>query len=169
MINPDDRFARCLAVVLDHEGGDAITDDPRDPGGLTKWGISQGAFPHVDIRDLTREQAADIYRRHYWMPVQGDYLPVGIDLCLFAGAVNLGVTGAIRCLQAAVGALVDGEFGPKTMAALMRMKPLDAIALNQSAQIDRYIKLGGFQTFGRGWVIRAVSVAVTATSWRMEV
>lgn len=169
MINPDDRFARCLAVVLEHEGADQITDDPMDKGGLTKWGISQAAFPHVDIRDLAREQAADIYRRHYWIPVQGDHLPVGIDLCVFDGAVNQGVWTAIRCLQSAVGARVDGEPGPKTMSALMRMRPLDAIARTQAARIERYIGLGGFSTYGKGWINRAVSVAVTATSWRMEV
>ena len=60
-----DAFDRCLSVTLGHEGSDTITDDPRDPGGLTRWGISAAAHPGVDIRNLTRELAAEIYRTSY--------------------------------------------------------------------------------------------------------
>lgn len=56
-------FERALAFCLKWEGGDKITDDPRDPGGLTKFGISQRAYPNEDIRKLTRGRAAFLYRR----------------------------------------------------------------------------------------------------------
>ena len=61
-----DRFARAIERVLEHEGGDA--DDPRDPGGKTRWGISQRAYPFLDLSTLTREAAIALYRRDAWTP-----------------------------------------------------------------------------------------------------
>ena len=71
-----DRFARAIERVLDHEGGDA--DDPRDPGGKTRWGISQRAYPFLDLSTLTREGAIALYRRDAWTPIRGDALPEAI-------------------------------------------------------------------------------------------
>ena len=65
-------FDHALSIVLGHEGNDTLTDDPKDPGGLTRWGISQIAHPSVDVRHLTREGAAAIYRAEYWEPLQCD-------------------------------------------------------------------------------------------------
>ena len=59
----DDAFEALMA----HEGGYA--NDPRDPGGETKYGISKRAYPAVDIRNLTLEAAKAIYKRDYWRPV----------------------------------------------------------------------------------------------------
>ncbi|WP_425526518.1 glycosyl hydrolase 108 family protein [Xanthomonas oryzae] len=50
--------------MLSHEGG--YVNDPRDPGGETQWGISKRAYPELNIRALTRDQAIEIYRRDYW-------------------------------------------------------------------------------------------------------
>ena len=56
-----------LQVVLDdlieREGG--YVNDPDDPGGETKFGISKRAYPHLDIKNLTEEHAADIYYNDY--------------------------------------------------------------------------------------------------------
>ena len=69
MSNFDDFIGR----VLTHEGGYVL--DPRDPGGETRWGISKRSYPHVDIKNLSRESAVGIYRRDFWDRVQGDKLP----------------------------------------------------------------------------------------------
>ena len=61
-------FDRALAAVLDWEG--AVTNDAADPGGLTKYGISQRAYPSLDIASLTVEQAAVIYHQDYWLPMR---------------------------------------------------------------------------------------------------
>jgi len=58
-----DNFERCIAFVLRHEGG--YVNDPRDPGGETKYGISKRAYPGLDIKNLTEEQAKEIYRQDY--------------------------------------------------------------------------------------------------------
>ena len=73
-------FERALSIVLEHEGGDKFTDDPLDGGGATRFGISQVAHPTVDVRNLTREGAAEIYRAEYWQPMQCDELPPPLAL-----------------------------------------------------------------------------------------
>lgn len=50
------------------EGGGKLHTVEGDPGGTTKWGISQRANPDVDIAALTREDAMEIYDRRYWAP-----------------------------------------------------------------------------------------------------
>ena len=46
-------FADIIDHVLESEGGSKITKDPLDPGGTTKYGISQRAYPNTDIENLT--------------------------------------------------------------------------------------------------------------------
>jgi lysozyme family protein len=57
-------FERALAFTLRWEGG--LSQDPDDPGGTTKYGISARAHPEVDVRNLTLEDAKEIYRKEYW-------------------------------------------------------------------------------------------------------
>ena len=85
-----DRFVRAIDRVLIHEGGDA--DDPRDPGGRTRWGISQRTYPTLDIRRLTRTEAIALYRRDFWTPLQG----VGVWIGL---AVGLIVVSAVLLMR----------------------------------------------------------------------
>lgn len=161
-------FDRCLSVTLGHEGNDVITDDPRDSGGLTRWGISAAAHPDVDVRNLTREGAAEIYRRDYWEPLRCDELPPGVALSLFDTGVNMGVKAAVRLLQTAVGGAVDGEFGPRTLAAAYRYPTDRLIRRFSTERARRYIALGGFQTYGAGWISRTIDVAITAAEWGVE-
>src|SRR5689334_6646940 len=100
-------------MVIGHEGG--LVDDPRDPGGLTRYGISKRAYPGEDIQNLTLERAKELYRRDYWAPIKGDELPNALGLCLFDMAVNSGPAQAIRTLQRAIDVPVDGIIGPGTL------------------------------------------------------
>ena len=52
-------FDYFIERVLVHEGG--YVNDPRDPGGETKYGIAKRSYPGVDIRNLTRAQAVGIW------------------------------------------------------------------------------------------------------------
>lgn len=117
------RFRTALDALFALEGFDAVTDDPHDNGGLTRWGISQRAFPDVDIRHLTREAAADLYLDHFWYPLRCDRLlsaPLASEL--FELGVNCGVRVAARLLQESINASgkavsADGSIGPATIAA----------------------------------------------------
>lgn len=115
------RLALALEFVLRHEGG--LANDAADRGGLTKFGISQRAYPHLDIANLTVEQAIEIYARDYWRPIQADQLPFPIALAVFDTAVNSGVKTAVGMLQELINATADGVIGPQTLAALAHHQP----------------------------------------------
>ena len=89
-------FADCIKIVITEEGGLSI--DARDPGGTTHYGISQRAYPNLDIPSLTLEGAEAIYRRDYWEPINSDEFPAGIALLLFDAAVNQGPATAVKLL-----------------------------------------------------------------------
>ncbi len=54
--------------AMDLEGGGVTHTVPGDPGGATKWGLSQNANPDLDIASLTRDDAIEIYDDRYWGP-----------------------------------------------------------------------------------------------------
>ena len=54
-----DRFALAVSGVLRAEGG--YVNDPADPGGETKFGISKAAYPALDIAALTEDGAILIW------------------------------------------------------------------------------------------------------------
>ena len=155
-------FERAVEIVLSKEG--VLSDDPRDNGGLTKYGISQKAYPSLDIRALSRDDAIALYRRDYWMPVRGDDLAWAFALPLFDCAVNQGVGRSIRMFQAALGVSVDGSFGPVTLKAAQARQsdPTNTLALFMAARALAYAEHPDWRTFGRGWMRRAFSIAQTA-------
>lgn len=82
-------FAKSLNFTLRWEG--AYVNDPHDPGGETKYGISKRAYPHLDIKNLTKEKAAEIYRKDYWNQVFCDSYDPRLAASVFDAAVNVGV------------------------------------------------------------------------------
>ena len=91
-------FKKSLAFVLKWEGG--YSNDPDDPGGETKWGISKRSHPTLDIRNLTPEQASQIYSDEYWGPAGCDSIPFPLCTAVFDTAVNLGVSRTLPWLKA---------------------------------------------------------------------
>jgi lysozyme family protein len=81
-------FEDCVNHVLRWEGG--YSNDPNDPGGETNFGISKRAYPNLDIKHLTRDQAKQIYFTDYWQAVGADKMPDGLNLLAFDTAVNCG-------------------------------------------------------------------------------
>ena len=93
-------FERAFKKTMVLEGGGEYVDNPNDPGGETRWGISKRANPDVDIKNLTEEQAKEIYRERYWKPLdfteQAGYGYVRVSWKLFDIAVNQGVAVALK-------------------------------------------------------------------------
>lgn len=115
------KFEDAIEYVLQWEG--EFSDDKDDRGGITKWGISSRSHPDVDIKNLTKEQAIEIYRKEYWDKYNFATIPDEICIKLFDMTVNIGFKGAIICLQRALNTLnaellEDGVFGDKTKLAL---------------------------------------------------
>ena len=156
------RFERAIGTVLKHEGG--YVNDPDDPGGETKHGISKKSYPHLNIKALTVEQAKAIYRRDFWRYDRIENQRVATKV--FDTGVNMGATRSHRILQRALRNLgqqttVDGKLGPKTLAATNRADPARLIQELRALQAERYVNiiLGRPQSkkFLRGWLRRAVS------------
>ncbi|MFC5356486.1 glycoside hydrolase family 108 protein [Azospirillum himalayense] len=153
-------FDMALAFVLTREGG--YTNDPRDPGGETSFGISKAAYPGIDIKGLTRDGAAAIYRRDYWDRAGCGNLPAGVALFHFDTAVNQGPGTAAKFLQLAAGVEADGKIGPKTLAAVQRAKPTDLLTEYAARRADHYARLPHFPTYGLGWMRRLCACLVLA-------
>lgn len=145
-------FDEAFEALIGHEGG--YSNDARDPGGETKFGVSKRAYPSVDVAALTLADAKAIYRRDYWGPAGCDAVPVAVKFDLFDMAVNAGVKAAIRTLQTTVFADVDGVLGPHTLMAAQSMDPLRLHARFNGLRLKAYTELATWPTFGRGWARR---------------
>lgn len=145
-------FDDFIGRVLSHEGG--YVSDARDPGGETKFGISKRSYPHIDIRNLSRESAVAIYRHDFWDRVQGDKLPRQLAFQALDAAVNHGIGNSVRWMQRAAGVADDGVIGPVTLAAVGRAEPTDLVLRFNAERLRFYARLSTFDAFGRGWVNR---------------
>lgn len=112
-----------IEFVLKEEGGEKGELIAHDKGGYTKFGISTSANPDVDIPNLTREGAKDIYRKRYWNPCKCDELPSPLAIAVFDASVNQGDGAARKMLQIALGVTVDGVLGENTITALHKSGP----------------------------------------------
>lgn len=164
-------FERAMPVVFRWEGG--YVDHPKDPGGATNFGITHQSLAawrkqpvtKADVRALTKEEAAQIYRARFWAPVRGDDLPVGVDLVTFDAAVNSGPARGARWTQAAARVAQDGWIGPLTLAALRTMDAASIIKDATDRRLSFVQSLRTWSTFGRGWARRIGDIRATALSW----
>ncbi len=85
-------FDRAFGLTVGLEGG--YVNDPNDPGGETKYGISKRYNPGIDIKSLTLDQARTIYLNKYWTPAGCDNLPYPIDMVTFDRSVLYGPANA---------------------------------------------------------------------------
>lgn len=162
MLSP---FDAALAFVLRWEGG--LVDDPADPGGLTNHGISQRAYPDLNIRALTPQEIAQIYLRDYWVATRCPEMPAPLALMVFDSAVNQGARRAAEFLQQAAGVRVDGVLGPRTMEAAQRVWTADpAKTLRELAarRMAHYATRPHWHRFGLGWTRRLFDALQTASA-----
>lgn len=153
-------FDRAFSLVVGVEGG--YSNDARDPGGETKFGISKRSYPNVDIANLTLDAAKAIYLRDYWTPVHGDELPWPLSLFVFDAAVNQGKPAAIAMLQKSLGVAQDGILGVKTLAAAAKSPP-ELCPRFMANRALRYTGTRNFDIDGLGWFTRLFTVAIKAT------
>lgn len=167
-----DNFDACLREILHHEGG--WSNHNKDPGGMTMLGVTKQTYEdwvghsvtEAVMRSLTPAKVAPLYQKKFWDVMCCDFLPSGLDLCVFDFGVNAGTNRSSRYLQKLVGAVQDGSIGPKTIQAVgSAVKDIGAEKLISNFQASRrefYKRLVTFQTFGRGWLRRVDEVEKTA-------
>lgn len=152
-------FNRCAHLIIQLEGGDILTQDPDDPGGATKYGISKRAFPKEDIPSMTLERAMGLYKECYWDTIRGDRLPPSLALCVFDCAVNQGQGTAVRLLQCAVKAKEDGVMGDKTIHMVEMVEQRELISDYMARRAHRYVLTEGYSRYGRGWLKRLFRIS----------
>ncbi len=160
-----ENYQTCLEMILHHEGG--YVNHPKDPGGETNFGVTKRVYEEwtmsqdlitKDMKDLTVEDVAPIYRKNYWDRIKADDIPAGLDLCVFDFGVNAGTGRSAKFLQTMIGTVADGGIGPNTLRALalyVESEGIEGAIKNfQSERQSYYESLSTFETFGRGWTRR---------------
>lgn len=145
-------FETAFARAIGHEGG--YVNDPTDPGGETKFGISKRSYPHLHIAGLTLEKARDIYRQDFWNRLHMAQMPDGVAFQLFDFAINSGIETAVRHLQRAVGVADDGNWGPVSQVALGALSESDLIQRLLAERLDFMTRLRNWPSAGKGWARR---------------
>lgn len=152
-----DNFNASLAVTLTYEGG--WSDNPKDPGGATMKGITLATFRRwfskatkTDLRNITAENVAKIYRADYWNKVSGDGLAAGVDLATFDAGVNSGPSRALKWLMASIGGPDD-----QTVKKICAKR----LGFMQSLVI--------WTTFKNGWSKRVAAIEAKGVAWALAV
>jgi len=161
-------FEDCLARVLASEGG--FVNHPKDPGGMTNLGCTKAVWEEFvghqvsedDMRSLTPDMVAPLYRRKYWDKVAGDQLPKGLDYAVFDAAINSGPARAAKWLQQAVGVKADGSIGPATLFSVAAQPVQGLIAQYNDQRLQFLESLPTWTTFGKGWGNRVAHVQSVA-------
>ena len=155
-------FDEIIEVVLKHEGG--YVNDPDDPGGETKYGISKKAYPDEDIKELTIERAKELYKKDYWdrfrVASLSDRLRhIYVDMC-----INMGGGRATKILQEACNSKnsnkidVDGGMGPMTVKAAASVEDFRLRAFRVLYYAELIMKKPNLAKFWVGWFRRSCEV-----------
>ena len=139
-------FSVIIQKILQHEGG--YVNDPDDLGGETKYGITARRYPDLDIKNLTRAEAIEIYRRDFYIPMGiGKMTNINLALNYMDMGVNAGIKNATTLLNEA-----------KTIVAANPDK--DIVAVYKDLRREYYRKVATYrnnQKFLAGWLNRVES------------
>jgi hypothetical protein len=162
-------FSSAVAVVLKHEGG--YFEDQKT-GEISKFGLTAEflrsiGLPHDrdSIRNLTLEQAIEIYRVHWWEKYGfGRIRDQRVATKFFDLAVNLGPQRATGLLQQALNRCgaqltVDGLLGERTIAAVNEAAPECVLTQLRDLAAEHYRNLAAkdpkYLPYLKGWIKRA--------------
>ena len=165
-----DAAAASIPRILVHEGGYINHHD--DPGGPTNKGITLATYRRninpkgtaEDVKNITTEQAVQIYKKEYWDKPKIGKLPNGVSHAVFDFGVNSGPSQAIKSLQKVLGVEKrTGKLDEATLEAVNMYEPEQLItALNQERL--RFVSgLKNARSFLKGWTSRIERVQQEAT------
>ena len=173
-------FKHSQQFVAEWEGG--YCNHPNDPGGATKYGVSlrwlkslpiidadingDGAVTIEDVKALTTEQAAELFRRKFWLPYHCDELPAKTATVYYDTIVNTGPAQAARIMQRGYNAVhpetplkVDGIAGVLTRGSMKAMQDNPQYlteCINARELFYKQLVAGNskFKPFLKGWLNR---------------
>jgi lysozyme family protein len=139
-----------------------VSNDPRDKGGRTRWGIAErfhrdltptGFFDSMS-RDESLTKATTVYGNDYGAPLM--LARIGMQQvanALLSFAINEGVISSIKVLQSALNLDQDGKFGDITLEAVNSMSNI--LVLLEAKQVSHYDAIVAAdptqQRFINGW------------------
>lgn len=168
------RFERVIRYVLVNEDGKdyahdrgTFTNNPKDPGGATMWGVIKTEYEkHVgriltveEVSQMPRETAIAIYRKEFWDVIHGDdYLTDAHAIAIMDTAVNKGIGGCLAVLHDAL-ENTNFHYYSEAVALTKKLDPRTFILLFEPALI-RYInhriaKYPNMEWARKGWTNRA--------------
>jgi lysozyme family protein len=152
-------FDIAVNLTLIHEGG--YVNDPCDPGGPSNMGILQSDVPDIPIQTLTRAQAIEYYKQHFWPILYNDIKSQAVGSKLFDMGVLFGLKEAIELIQQATMVEMTGEFGPYTLSVMNKMTDTVLLQIyeNRLRQHAQNVVAAKPQTakFLQGWLNRIAS------------
>ncbi len=132
-------FDKAVEVIFGIEGG--LNNNKHDRGGLTNFGIAQNSHPDIDVTNITRDEAKEIYKKEYWDASGCDKIPWPMNLLVFDTAVNSGPAKA------------------KALLAASKGKPAVFLKLREAFYKQRVIAKPDQKIFYNGWINRLKHLA----------
>ena len=157
-------FETTFSRTIGHEG--KFQANPKDRGNWTggkegvgelkgtKWGLAAMTYPHLDIANITLEQAKEIYFNDWWLKLKMDCWPNVMKYQIFDAAFNHGTGRANQFLQFAARVKDDGVIGPKTIAAVNKTDPNDLVLRFLAKRLRYFTEVKTWAEFSRGWSLR---------------
>ena len=113
-----------IPFIKSWEGG--FSQTPGDKGGATMQGVTLTTFRQAfgmkktvaDLKKMTAEQWAYIYKRYYWDRWQADNIKSQAIANLVVDWLWHSGTWGVKNTQKALGVKADGIVGPKTLVAI---------------------------------------------------
>jgi len=137
-------FEAALEKTLKYEGGYVADDAGKGP---SNFGINKSANPDVDVKNLTKEKARELYKKRYWDAIGGDALAAkdpALATIAFDTAVNMGVSKASQLIAQSKG-------DPSAMLS-MRQQHYDNLIKDNPKK---------FASFEKGWKDRVADLATS--------
>lgn len=151
-------------LLMGFEGG--YVNDPKDPGGPTKYGVTLKTLEAwrrkpctaEDVKNLGMDEAKQIFKHQYWDAVRGSDLPAGVDLAVVDMAYNSGSGTAAKTLQRCLGLRVDGVIGSMTEQAAHDADAQKLVISFCDARLAFLKQTKGWAHYAKGWTNRVVAV-----------
>ena len=157
-------FETTFSRTIGHEG--KFQANPKDRGNWTsgkegvgelkgtKWGLAAMTYPHLDIANITLEQAKEIYFNDWWLKLKMERWPNVMKYQMFDAAFNHGTGRANQFLQYAARVKDDGVIGPKTITAVNMTDPNDLVLRFLAKRLRYFTEVKTWAEFSRGWSLR---------------
>ena len=157
-------FETTFNRTIGHEG--KFQANPKDRGNWTggkegvgelkgtKWGLAAMTYPHLDIANITLEQAKEIYFNDWWLKLKMERWPNVMKYQIFDAAFNHGTGRANQFLQYAARVKDDGVIGPKTITAVNMTDPNDLVLRFLAKRLRYFTEVKTWAEFSKGWSLR---------------